>query len=166
MKRQLVFNALISISFQLYATINAFAIGYASGKGEPDSVSPIVGSTGSKMEIGSLLSKKGSQKKSFSRAVIWEKIWKFALILGIMTSFVFLQRFGVLPSIRFSGASNEIAPEEIDARFEDVKGCDEAKQELQEIVEFLMNPDKFSSLGGKLPKGVLLSGMRGKAIDL
>jgi ATP-dependent Zn protease len=31
--------------------------------------------------------------------------------------------------------------------FEDVKGCDEAKQELQEVVEFLMNPDKFSALG-------------------
>jgi ATP-dependent Zn protease len=31
--------------------------------------------------------------------------------------------------------------------FDDVKGCDEAKQELQEVVEFLMNPDKFSSLG-------------------
>ena len=42
--------------------------------------------------------------------------------------------------------------------FDDVKGCDEAKKELQEIVEFLMNPEKFSKLGGKLPKGVLLSG--------
>ena len=31
--------------------------------------------------------------------------------------------------------------------FEDVKGCDEAKRELQEVVEFLVNPDKFSSLG-------------------
>ena len=43
--------------------------------------------------------------------------------------------------------------------FDDVKGCDEAKKELQEIVEFLMNPEKFSKLGGKLPKGVLLSGI-------
>ena len=42
-----------------------------------------------------------------------------------------------------------------------MKGCDEAKQELQDIVEFLMNPDKFSALGGKLPKGVLLSGPPG-----
>ena len=46
-------------------------------------------------------------------------------------------------------------------RFADVHGCDEAKEELQEIVEFLKNPDKFSSLGGKLPKGVLLVGPPG-----
>ncbi len=36
--------------------------------------------------------------------------------------------------------NNEIAPEDIDVTFDDVKGCDEAKQELQEIVEFLMHP--------------------------
>lgn len=52
-------------------------------------------------------------------------------------------------------------PEDIDVTFDDVKGVDEAKQELQEIVEFLKNPEKFSSLGGKLPKGVLLVGPPG-----
>ncbi|KAK4031708.1 P-loop containing nucleoside triphosphate hydrolase protein [Parachaetomium inaequale] len=47
------------------------------------------------------------------------------------------------------------------ARFTDVHGCDEAKEELQELVDFLRNPDKFSTLGGKLPKGVLLVGPPG-----
>lgn len=59
------------------------------------------------------------------------------------------------------GGSNEVHPEEINVTFGDVKGVDEAKQELLEVVEFLKNPEKFSSLGGKLPKGVLLVGPPG-----
>jgi cell division protease FtsH len=45
--------------------------------------------------------------------------------------------------------------------FEDVAGCDEAKEELQEIVEFLKEPEKFVSFGARIPKGVLLVGSPG-----
>ncbi|MCC6864225.1 MAG: ATP-dependent zinc metalloprotease FtsH [Rhodobacteraceae bacterium] len=45
--------------------------------------------------------------------------------------------------------------------FDDVAGIDEAKEELEEIVEFLRNPQKFSLLGGKIPKGALLVGAPG-----
>ncbi|KNG94790.1 ATP-dependent zinc metalloprotease FtsH [Pseudaestuariivita atlantica] len=45
--------------------------------------------------------------------------------------------------------------------FDDVAGIDEAKEELEEIVEFLRNPQKFSALGGKIPKGALLVGPPG-----
>lgn len=40
--------------------------------------------------------------------------------------------------------------------FDDVQGCDEAKQELQDVVEFLKNPEKFNKLGAQMPKGILL----------
>jgi len=54
-----------------------------------------------------------------------------------------------------------ILPSEDGVGFEDVAGCDEAKSELEELVEFLRNPQKFTRLGGKLPKGVLLHGPPG-----
>ncbi|KAI1084646.1 peptidase family M41-domain-containing protein [Whalleya microplaca] len=56
---------------------------------------------------------------------------------------------------------SEAKAEQQKARFSDVHGADEAKDELQEMVEFLRNPDKFSQLGGKLPKGILLVGPPG-----
>lgn len=48
-----------------------------------------------------------------------------------------------------------------DVKFSDVAGLDEEKAELEEIVDFLKNPDKYTKLGAKIPKGVLLSGSPG-----
>ncbi len=45
--------------------------------------------------------------------------------------------------------------------FDDVAGCDEAKQEVTEVIEFLRDPSKFTRLGGKIPKGILLVGPPG-----
>jgi cell division protease FtsH len=52
-------------------------------------------------------------------------------------------------------------PEEIKITFEDVAGVDEAKADLEEVVEFLEDPHKFERLGGKIPRGVLLVGPPG-----
>ena len=51
--------------------------------------------------------------------------------------------------------------QEVKVTFNDVAGVDEAKTELQEVIEFLKTPEKFSRLGGKIPKGILLVGPPG-----
>ncbi len=53
------------------------------------------------------------------------------------------------------------ADDEVKVRFTDVAGVDEAEEELKEIVEFLKNPKKYTNLGGRIPKGVLLVGPPG-----
>ncbi|MCS6990046.1 MAG: ATP-dependent zinc metalloprotease FtsH [Chloroherpetonaceae bacterium] len=50
---------------------------------------------------------------------------------------------------------------DVKTTFADVAGCEEAKEELKEIVDFLKNPEKYQALGGKIPKGVLLLGPPG-----
>ena len=54
-----------------------------------------------------------------------------------------------------------IKPEDNKVTWDDVKGVDEAKEELKEIVDFLKTPGKFRELGGRIPKGVLLTGSPG-----
>ena len=54
-----------------------------------------------------------------------------------------------------------VAEGDTGVRFDDVAGADESKYELEEVVDFLKNPDKYTAIGGKIPKGVLLVGPPG-----
>ena len=61
----------------------------------------------------------------------------------------------------FQKKPNEVDADAIDVTFEDVAGCDEAKLELEEVVDFLKNPQRYNDAGAKIPKGVLLEGPPG-----
>lgn len=57
--------------------------------------------------------------------------------------------------------AKKISKESVNISFKDVAGCDEAKREIMEFVEFLKNPQKYTDLGAKIPKGALLCGPPG-----
>ena len=87
-----------------------------------------------------------------------------ALILGV--GFVGLIGFtmyrvtsGRIPALE--SKTREAGPETSTVTFADVAGVDEAKEEVKEIVDFLREPERFSAIGGRIPKGVLLVGPPG-----
>ncbi len=103
-----------------------------------------------------------SQEQSgiFSLISLW---LPFLVLIGIWIFFMNRMQGGGRGGAMGFGKSRAKLLTEKQGRvtFDDVAGIDEAKEELEEIVEFLRNPQKFSRLGGKIPKGALLVGPPG-----
>ena len=97
----------------------------------------------------------------------WLGTWGFFILMGLSFYFLFFRMGGggggggQLFNIGRSKATLIEGESKVRVTFDDVAGLDEAKEEIQEIVEFLKFPKKFTDLGGKIPKGALLVGPPG-----
>jgi cell division protease FtsH len=90
--------------------------------------------------------------------------WLAAFLLILLVSSMLFRRIGSAEGgvMSFARSRHRVfADDDVKVSFADVAGVDEAEQELKEIVEFLKNPKKYTSLGGHIPKGVLLVGPPG-----
>ncbi len=84
------------------------------------------------------------------------------LLIGVWIFFIRQMQVGGGKALSFGKSKAKLVTEQKDkVTFDDVAGIDEAKEELHEIIEFLREPKKFTRLGGRIPKGVLLVGAPG-----
>jgi len=106
-------------------------------------------------------------ERSVDSAILWSVIPNIGLIIIIVVVWVMIMKrmsggLGGDKTLSFGKAKIKNSGDgEKKNVFADVAGADEEKEELQEIVEFLKNPEKFNTLGARIPKGVLLMGPPG-----
>ncbi len=113
------------------------------------------------VEAGIPMRAEKQQQSGFQSFLI--TLLPFLLLIGVWVFFMNRMQGGGKGGAMGFGKSKAKMLTEKHGRvtFDDVAGIDEAKEELEEIVEFLRNPQKFSRLGGKIPKGALLVGPPG-----
>jgi cell division protease FtsH len=116
--------------------------------------------------IKALLAKKVQVTVERDQTPAWANMlisWApFLLLIGFWVFFMRQMQSGGNKALSFGKSKAKLlASQQKKVTFKDVAGVDEAKEELQEIIEFLREPQKFQKLGGRIPKGVLLMGPPG-----
>jgi cell division protease FtsH len=116
--------------------------------------------------LDTLLAKKVAVNVERDQTPAWANMlisWApFLLLIGFWVFFMRQMQSGGNKALSFGKSKAKLlASQQKKVTFKDVAGVDEAKEELQEIIEFLREPQKFQKLGGRIPKGVLLMGPPG-----
>lgn len=103
---------------------------------------------------------RGEVESTFLRTII---SWVVPIFLFLGVWYFMMKRMGPGAGVMQFGQNRAKlhAEQDVDTRFDDVAGVDEAKGELQEIVSFLKEPERYTRVGGRMPKGVLLVGPPG-----
>ncbi len=107
-----------------------------------------------------------AQAKPDNRPSLWAIIATFLPYVLFIAIFIYfirqMQQGGSRGAMTFGKSRAKMQGEnEVKVTFADVAGCDEAKEEVAELVEFLRDPGKFQKLGGRIPRGVLMVGSPG-----
>ena len=116
--------------------------------------------------VGELMAAKVPFKAEQDKSWIFNVLFNIGLVLLFVFAWWFLfirpQRNDGKSALNFARSKAKLQdPAKQTVTFKDVAGCDEAKEEMQDIIKFLKNPAEFQKLGAKLPKGVLLYGAPG-----